>query len=68
MDALAFDIFFIEKQERKLEYEDVTNVTDSVLTLKEVKSLFPDPDIELANAAADAKNIYFGYTFFPQHQ
>ena len=66
MDALAFDIFFIERQERKLEYEDVTNVNDSVLTLKEVKNLFPDPDIELANAAADAKNIYFGYTFFPQ--
>ena len=66
MDALAFDIFFIERQERKLEYNDVTSINDSVLTLKEVKNLFPDPDIDLANAAADAKNIYFGYTFFPQ--
>nr|MCS5624168.1 CHASE2 domain-containing protein [Candidatus Neomarinimicrobiota bacterium] len=66
MDALAFDIFFIERQERKLEYHDVTSINDSVLTLKEVKNLFPDPDIDLANAAADAKNIYFGYTFFPQ--
>ena len=66
MDALAFDIFFIERQERKLEYTDVSSINDSVLTLKEIKNLFPDPDIELANAAADAKNIYFGYTFFPQ--
>ena len=66
MDALAFDIFFIERQERKLEYNDVTSINDSVLTLKEVKNLFPDPDIDLANAASDAKNIYFGYTFFPQ--
>ena len=66
MDALAFDIFFIERQERKLEYENVTTLGDSVLTLKEVKKLFPNPDIDLANAAADAKNIYFGYTFFPQ--
>ena len=66
MNALAFDIFFIERQERKLEYNDVTSVSDSVLTLKEVKALFPDPDIDLANAAAEAKNIYFGYTFFPQ--
>ena len=66
MDALAFDIFFIERQERKLEYKDVNTVGDSVLTLKEVKNLFPDPDGELAKAAEDAKNIYFGYTFFPQ--
>ena len=66
MDALAFDIFFIERQERKLEYNDFTSINDSVLTLKEVKNLFPDPDIDLANAASDAKNIYFGYTFFPQ--
>ena len=55
MDALAFDIFFIERQERKLEYEDVNNKGDSVLTLNEVKNLFPNPDIDLANAAADAK-------------
>ena len=66
MNALAFDIFFIERQERKLEYNDVTSINDSVLTLKAIKDLFPDPDIDLANAAADAKNIYFGYTFFPQ--
>ena len=65
MDALAFDIFFIERQERKLEYEDVTNVTDSLLTLKEVKSLFPDPDIELANAAADAKIYILVIHSFP---
>ena len=66
MNALAFDIFFIERQDRKLEYNDVTSVNDSVLTLKAIKDLFPDPDIDLANAAAEAKNIYFGYTFFPQ--
>ncbi len=66
MDALAFDIFFIERQERKLDYEDFSTEGDSVLTLDEVKNLFPNPDIELADAAADAKNIYFGYTFFPQ--
>ena len=39
MNALAFDIFFIERQDRKLEYNDVTSVNDSVLTLKEVKDL-----------------------------
>ena len=66
MDALAFDIFFIERQERKLDYNDITKVSDSVFTLNEVKSLFPNPDIDLAQAASDAKNIYFGYTFFPQ--
>ena len=66
MNALAFDIFFIERQERKLEYNDVETLDDSVLTISEVKNLFPDPDMDLANAAADAKNIYFGYTFFPQ--
>ena len=66
MDALAFDIFFIERQERKLEYENVSTINDSVLSLKEIKNLFPDPDIDLANAAEEAGNIYFGYTFFPQ--
>ena len=63
MDALAFDIFFTERQERKLDYNEVETINDSVLTINEVKSLFPDPDIDLANAAADAKNIYFGYIF-----
>ena len=58
-------IFFIERQERKLDYDDITKVSDSVFTLnEEVKSLFPNPDIDLAQAASDAKNIYFGYTFF----
>ena len=66
MDALAFDIFFIERQERKLEFENISTINDSVLTLKEVKNLFPDPDIDVANAAEEAGNIYFGYTFFPQ--
>ena len=66
MDALAFDIFFIERQERKLEYENISTINDSVLSLKEIKNLFPDPDIDLAKAAEDAGNIYFGYTFFPQ--
>ena len=66
MNALAFDIFFIERQERKLDYNDITKVNDSVLTLNAVKNLFPNPDIDLAEAASDAKNIYFGYTFFPQ--
>ena len=66
MDALAFDIFFTERQERKLEYFEVETINDSVLTINEVKNLFPDPDIDLANAAKKAGNIYFGYTFFPQ--
>ena len=66
MDALAFDIFFIERQERKLEYDNVSTINDSVLTIKEIENLFPDPDIDLANAAEKAGNIYFGYTFFPQ--
>ena len=66
MDALAFDIFFIERQERKLEYENVSSINDSVLSLKEIENLFPNPDIDLANAAEEAGNIYFGYTFFPQ--
>ena len=66
MGALAFDIFFIERQERKLEYDNVSTINDSVLTIKEIEDLFPDPDIDLANAAKEAGNIYFGYTFFPQ--
>ena len=66
MDALAFDIFFIERQERKLEYDNVSTINDSILTIKEIEDLFPDPDIDLANAAKEAGNIYFGYTFFPQ--
>ena len=66
MDALAFDIFFIERQERKLEYDNVSTINDSVLTIKEIEDLFPNPDIDLANAAEKAGNIYFGYTFFPQ--
>ena len=66
MNALAFDIFFTERQERKLDYNNIETINDSILTINEVKSLFPDPDIDLANAAADAKNIYFGYIFFPQ--
>ena len=65
MDALAFDIFFTERQERKLEYNEIETINDSILTINEVKKLFPDPDIDLANAAADAENIYFGYIFFP---
>tara|TARA_B100000424_G_scaffold2237_2_gene1695 strand:+ start:7018 stop:9921 length:2904 start_codon:yes stop_codon:yes gene_type:complete len=66
MDALAFDIFFTERQDRKLDYNEMEKINDSILTINEVKNLFPDPDIELANAAADAENIYFGYIFFPQ--
>ena len=66
IDALAFDIFFIERQERKLDYDDVSIINDSVLTIKEIENLFPNPDIDLANAAKAAGNIYFGYTFFPQ--
>ena len=64
MDALAFDIFFTERQERKLDYNEVETINDSILTINEVKNLFPDPDIELANAAADAKNIYFRIHIF----
>ena len=58
MNALAFDIFFIERQERKLEYNDVESINDSILTISEIKNLFPDPDINLADAAADARHLY----------
>ena len=47
MNALAFDIFFIERQERKLDYNDITKVNDSVLTLNAVKKLFTKTDIDL---------------------
>ena len=58
MNALAFDIFFIERQERKLEYNDVESLNDSILTISEIKNLFPDPDINLADA------FERGYCFF----
>ena len=64
MDALAFDIFFTERQERELDYNEVETINDSILTINEVKSLFPDPDIDLANAAADAKTFTLD-TYFP---
>ena len=66
MSALAFDQFFIEKSERELDYKKVNSINDSILTLDKIKSLFPDPDNDLAKAAKESENVYFAQTLFPQ--
>ena len=66
MSALAFDQFFIENSERELDYKKINTINDSILTLDKIKSLFPDPDNDLAKAAKESKNIYFAQTLFPQ--
>lgn len=66
MDLLAFDIYFIENSERKLNYKALNAVADSVLSLDQVKNLFPNPDSDLANASQIAGNISFAQSFKPQ--
>ena len=66
MDAFIFDVYFIEDSERKLEYKVINSVTDSVLSMENVKALFPDPDNDLAKASQRAGNIIFAQSFKPQ--
>ena len=66
MSAIAFDMFFIERSERELDIKDLSSVQDTILSLDEVRDLFPDPDNELASAAGEAGNVYFAQAFFPQ--
>ena len=66
MDAFIFDVYFIEDSERKLEYKVINSVADSVLSMENVKALFPDPDNDLAKASQRAGNIIFAQSFKPQ--
>ena len=66
MDALAFDIYFIENSERNLNIATLDKISDSSLTIDNIKNLFPDPDFDLSGAASKAKNIYFAQSFKPQ--
>ena len=66
LDAFIFDVYFIENSERKLEYKVLSNISDSVLNIDQLKDLFPDPDNDLADAAKKAGNIIFAQSFKPQ--
>ena len=66
MDAFIFDVYFIEESERKLEYKVLNSISDSVLSMENVKELFPDPDNDLAKASQRAGNIIFAQSFKPQ--
>ena len=66
MDAFIFDVYFIEESERKLEYKVLNSISDSVLSMENVKELFPDPDNDLAKASQKAGNIIFAQSFKPQ--
>ena len=66
MDAFIFDVYFIEDSERKLEYKVLNSVSDSLISMKKVKDLFPDPDNDLAKASQRAGNIIFAQSFKPQ--
>ena len=66
MDAFIFDVYFIEESERKLEYKVLNSVSDSVLSMENMKELFPDPDNDLAKASQRAGNIIFAQSFKPQ--
>ena len=66
LDAFIFDVYFIENSERKLEYKVLSNISDSVLNIDQLKNLFPDPDNDLADAAKKAGNIIFAQSFKPQ--
>ena len=66
LDAFIFDVYFIEESERKLEYKALNDVKDTVLSVEKIKTLFPDPDNDLADAAKKAGNIIFAQSFKPQ--
>ena len=66
MDAFIFDVYFIEESERKLEYKVLNSISDSILSMENVKELFPDPDNDLAKASKRAGNIIFAQSFKPQ--
>ena len=66
LDAFIFDVYFIENSERKLEYKVLNEVTDSILSMDKIKTLFPDPDNDLADASKKAGNIIFAQSFKPQ--
>ena len=66
LDAFIFDVYFIEDSERKLEFKVLDKVTDSLLSVNNVKNLFPDPDNDLAEASKEAGNIIFAQSFKPQ--
>ena len=66
LDAFIFDVYFIEDSERKLEFKVLDKVTDSLLSVNNVKNLFPDPDNDLAKASKEAGNIIFAQSFKPQ--
>ena len=66
LDAFIFDVYFIENSERKLEYKVLNEITDSILSMNKIKTLFPDPDNDLADASKKAGNIIFAQSFKPQ--
>ena len=66
LDAFIFDVYFIEDSERKLELKVLDKVADSLLSVNNVKDLFPDPDNDLAEASKKAGNIIFAQSFKPQ--
>ena len=57
MDALAFDIYFIEESDRTLEISALEKIEDSSFSIDGLKNLFPNPDFDLASASSKAKNI-----------
>ncbi len=66
LDAFIFDVYFIEDSERKLEYKVLNSISDTMLSMENVKDLFPDPDNDLAKASERAGNIIFAQSFKPQ--
>ena len=66
LDAFIFDMYFIEDSERKLEYKVLNDITDSAMYVDDIKSLFPDPDNDLAEASQRAGNIIYAQSFKPQ--
>ena len=66
MDALAFDIYFIEESERNLNISALDGFENSTLSIDSIKEIFTNPDFDLSSAASKAKNIYFAQSFKPQ--
>ena len=58
MDALAFDIYFIETSERNLNISVLEQLTDSSVSIDGIKDLFPNPDFDLSGAASKAKYLF----------